>query len=180
MPSVKELQDVSHKIVNSNLSIKEASVLFSGRELWPFNLYLEFLDEYSQLKKTSRRLEQDIFNQAYSVANIDVDSISEEIENLQGLVQSYLTGKEEEVLVATEIVSLCQLIRMYDLMNLISPLVDEYMELYLPPESRPLFADSLLQEKDAQIVELVKFYKKDVDESCKIFIERCPVLLSAL
>ncbi|MCW5823132.1 MAG: hypothetical protein KIT34_10035 [Cyanobacteria bacterium TGS_CYA1] len=177
MPPIKELQEVSAKIINSNLSIREASLIFAGREHWPFNLYLEFLDEYAQLEHNNRRLEQDIYNQAYSVANTDVASICEEVENIQGLVRSYLDGKEEEALVATELASLCQLIRMYDVLNLISPMVDEYMDIYLPPESRPLFADSLLQEKDLQIVELIKFYKNDVDESCRIFVERCPVML---
>jgi len=177
MPPIKELQEVSAKIINSNLSIREASVIFAGREQWPFNMYLEFLDEYAQLEKNNRRLEQDIYNQAYSVANSDVASICEEIESLEGLAQSYFEGKEEEALVATELVSLCQLIRMYDVLNMVNSFVDEYMELYLPPESRPLFADSLLQEKDQQIVELVKFYKNDVDESCKLFLERCPLLL---
>lgn len=177
MPPIKELQEVSAKIINSNLSIREASLIFAGRERWPFNLYLEFLDEYAQLEKNNRRLEQDIYNQAYSIANSDVESICEEVENIQGLVQSYFAGKEEEALVATELASLCQLIRMYDVLNLISPMVNEYMDIYLPPESRPLFADSLLKEKDEQIVELIKFYKDDVDQSCRIFAERCPVML---
>ncbi len=177
LPSLKEMKQLSFRLINGQAEIVDIAKLFvESDEEWPFSRFIQLLKEHNEIP--SKKLEQDIFRLAHVIAAFDTEQCRNELFEYLQFLQN--TESKDSMETAQVIHSFAKNYDHQDIMLMIHMAVDEYEDINLPEESRPLFSSELLAQFDERKKELELFYREDIVKAHALCCTRIPKMLNSL
>lgn len=174
MPSLKEMKRLSFQLINGQAEIADIAKLFvESDEEWPFSRFILLLKEYYE--NPDKQSEQDIFRQAHLILAFDNEQCEEDLATYLQFLQN--TEHKDAMETAQVIHSFAKKYDHQDIMLMIHMAVDEYEDINLPEESRPLFSSELLAQFDERKRELELFYREDIVKAHALCCQRIPLML---